>query len=246
MSHRSVTALFSDPVGAAEFEPASAASHQIEQPCEVRRGKSILREHVTHVVDHEVASQCSEKIEKVPDQPAGSIELQMPATAKHAVGHSVDECLYLLQRQSATFEEIQAYRPHPEHMHPIELLLSNIRVDHYDATGDRACRGQCIEQTSVVRVVETRLHNDKALQPEHGHQPKIMLELTVRKCVVRPRDTWIPVQGPENMHVHIARTRGYLESRQLDPVEGTHGKRSQDAVSHRSESLLLSGCGFPA
>src|SRR5882724_9128465 len=113
MSHRSVTALFRDPVGGAEFEPASAVSHQIEQPCEVRRGKSILREHVTHVVNHEVAGQCSEKIEKVSDQPAGSIELQMPATAKHAVSHSVDECLYLLQRQSATFEEIQAYRPHP-------------------------------------------------------------------------------------------------------------------------------------
>jgi hypothetical protein len=104
----------------------------------------------------------------------------MPPQRIYARFHLENVGLDFCKRQTRALEQIE---PHGSYAAAVELLefhILDVRLDHHHAARAVADHVQSIEQTGIVRAVETGLHDHETLHADDWHERLILREISVR------------------------------------------------------------------
>ena len=80
-------------------------------------------------------------------------------------------------------DQIEAHAADAGVVERADLIRGNVRLDHGDAAQPLPAARQRVEQRAVVGAVDARLHQHRAVDPEHAEQMQIVVERRIRRRV---------------------------------------------------------------
>jgi hypothetical protein len=110
-------------------------------------------------------------------------------------------------------DEIETHAADAGFVERADLVRGNVRLDHRDAAQPLATPRQRIEQRAIVGAVDARLHQHRALDPEHAEQVQVVFQRRIRWRVDSLVCIGKALGGPANVRMGVAGARRQSRAR---------------------------------
>src|SRR5712692_5424686 len=229
--NRLVAPSLCNSIGRREFQPGLALFQKLQQLDEVVIGETIFFQHIAHMIDDKIVFERSEEWDKIPNDIARRVELNVPPTRPSLLDHPLDVAVNVLSRPRCSCKEIEPNSPYTCYMICIEIVVTDILLDHDHATGAAPQLLQSINRQPVISAIVAGLYKHHTIDPEMVTNREILTQRPVWKRVVRLRDRRIA--RLEDMKMHVTCIIGKRE-RRLSIRRGlTHSRRHEHLFNRR-------------